>query len=242
MRLILAGAIIASSALTVACSESHAEEGGPSTTRNYQVGNFQQIEVAGSYDVDVRTGPNASVVGNGPEKMLEHTTVEVRGDKLVIRPQERKGWFGGGWSGKGNAHFTVTVPQLRAATIAGSGGIRVDRVAGPSFEGTVAGSGGLNLAQIDVQQLKLAIAGSGGVRGGAGKAQAAEYEIAGSGDLDLGAVVVQDLKVSIAGSGGVHANSNGNANVDIMGSGDVEIAGGAKCKVSKMGSGDVRCS
>jgi len=244
MRKLIAGALLAASAVTVACSESRAEaeDGGPSATRTYKIGNFQQIEVAGPYEVNVRTGANASVAGTGPEKLLANTIVEVRGDKLVIRPQEHKGWFGGGWSSKGTAHFTVTAPQLRAATIAGSGDIQVDRVQGPSFEGTVAGSGGISLAQIDVQQLKLAIAGSGGVRGGGGKVQTAEYDIAGSGDLDLGAVVVQQLKVSIAGSGGVHANSNGNADVSIMGSGDVEIAGGAKCNISKMGSGDVRCS
>jgi hypothetical protein len=242
MRKSIAGALFVATAVIAACSESHAENGGPSATKTYQVGNFQQIEVAGPYEVNVRTGANASVAGTGPEKMLEHTVVEVRGDKLVIRPLERKNWLGGGWSHKGTAQFTVTVPQLRAATIAGSGDIQVDRVQGPSFEGTVAGSGGISLAQIDVQQLKLAIAGSGGVRGGGGKVQTAEYDIAGSGDLDLGAVVVQDLKVSIAGSGGVHANAKRSADVSIMGSGDVEIAGGAKCNVSKMGSGDVRCS
>jgi len=241
MRRSIAAAMIIASVSAAACSESHAEDGGPNTSRSYQVGNFQQVEIAGPYDVDIRTGANPSVAGEGPQTLLERTTVEVRGDKLVIRPQEHKGWFGG-WSSKGKAHFTVTVPQLRGATIAGSGDIRVDRVQGPSFEGTVAGSGGISLAQIEVQTLKLAIAGSGGVKAGAGRAQSAEYDIAGSGDLNLGAVASQQLKVSIAGSGGVRAQSSGTADVSIMGSGDVEIGGGAKCHVSKMGSGNVRCS
>ena len=242
MRKSIAAVVIAASTALIACSQGHAEDGGPATSRTYQVGGFQHIEVAGPYDVDVRTGANPSVAGEGPQNLLERTTVEVRGDKLVIRPQEHKGWFGGWSSSKGKAHFTVTVPQLRGATIAGSGDIRVDKVQGPSFEGTVAGSGGISLAQVEVQTLKLAIAGSGGVKAGAGKAQSAEYDIAGSGDLDLGAVAAQQLKVSIAGSGGVRAQSHGTADVSIMGSGDVEIGGGAKCNVSKMGSGDVRCS
>ena len=178
----------------------------------------------------------------GLRTLLERTTVEVRGDKLVIRPQEHKGWFGGWSSSKGKAHFTVTVPQLRGATIAGSGDIRVDRVQGPSFEGTVAGSGGISLAQIEVQTLKLAIAGSGGVKAGAGRAQSAEYDIAGSGDLDLGArrcPATEGIDRRVRRRA---RTVDGTADVSIMGSGDVEIGGGAKCNVSKMGSGDVRCS
>jgi hypothetical protein len=234
-------AVVATSAALAAC-QVRAHDGGATVSRSYQVGNFQQIEVAGPYDVEVRTGSNPGVSGRGSEKLLERTEVVVQGDKLLIRPERQSGWFHFGSSSHGNAHFTVTVPQLSGATIAGSGDIRVDRVTGKKFEGTVAGSGGINVAAVEVQSLKLSIAGSGGVKAGAGKAQSAEYEIAGSGDVDAGAVQTEQLKVSIAGSGGVHAHSTGTADVSIMGSGDVDVTGGAKCSISKQGSGDVRCS
>jgi hypothetical protein len=234
-------AVIAASAAVAGC-QVHAQEGGPTVSRNYQVGNFQQIEVAGPYDVEVRTGGNPGVSAKGSEKLLERTVVEVRGDKLLIHPEQHNGLFHFGWSNHGKAHFTVTVPQLSGATIAGSGDIRVDKVQGQRFEGTVAGSGGIDVAAMDVQALKLSIAGSGGVKAGSGKAQSAEYEIAGSGDVDAGAIAAQQVKVSIAGSGGVKAHASGTADVSIMGSGDVDVSGGAKCSVSKAGSGNVRCS
>ena len=66
------------------------EDGGATVSRNYQVGNFQQIEVAGPYDVQVRTGANPSGPRAGPEKLLERTVVEVKGDKLLIRPEEQQ--------------------------------------------------------------------------------------------------------------------------------------------------------
>jgi hypothetical protein len=234
-------AVIAASAAVAGC-QVHAQDGGPTVSRNYQVGNFQQIEVAGPYDVEVRTGGNPGVSAKGSEKLLERTVVEVRGDKLLIHPEQHNGLFHFGWSNHGKAHFTVTVPQLSGATIAGSGDIRVDKVQGQRFEGTVAGSGGIDVAAMDVQALKLSIAGSGGVKAGSGKAQSAEYEIAGSGDVDAGAIAAQQVKVSIAGSGGVKAHASGTADVSIMGSGDVDVSGGAKCSVSKAGSGNVRCS
>jgi hypothetical protein len=242
MRMAFAAALIAASATTSACGQNRSDDGGPTVSRNYQVGNFQEIEVAGPYEVDVRTGGTPGVAARGSQKLLERTVVEVRGDKLLIRPQEQHGFFHFGWSTHGKASFTVTVPRLSGATIAGSGDIKVDKVQGDRFEGTVAGSGGLNVAAMDVQSLKLSIAGSGGVKAGAGKAQSAQYDIAGSGDVDAAAVHTQQTKVSITGSGSVRANASGSADVSIMGSGDVDVTGGAKCSISKAGSGDVRCS
>jgi hypothetical protein len=232
--------VIAAAALG-GCQVHAQESGGPTVSRNYPVGNFEKIEVAGPYDVQVRTGGNPGVSASGSQKLIERTVVEVRGDKLIIRPEHQGGWFHMGWSTHGKATFVVTVPKLNGATIAGSGDVRVDHVTGPQFDGAVMGSGGIDVAQLDVQNLKLAIAGSGGVKG-AGKAQSADYDIAGSGDVDASAIQTQQLKVSIAGSGDVRAHSSGTANVSIMGSGDVEVIGGAKCNVSKMGSGNARCS
>jgi hypothetical protein len=233
-------AVVVASAL--AGCQVHAQDGGPTVSKNYNVGNFSAIEVAGPYDVEVRTGSNPSVSARGGEKLLERTVVEIDGDKLVIRPENSHGMFHFGWGHRGTAHFTVTVPQLHGASIAGSGDVRVDKVSGPAFDGSVAGSGSIDVASMSVQQLKLSIAGSGGVKAGAGTAQSADYEIAGSGDIDARAVQSQSLKVSIAGSGGVKAHASGTADVEIMGSGDVDVAGGAKCNVSKSGSGNVRCS
>jgi hypothetical protein len=239
MRNALGIGIVAASLAVSACS--HREDAGATVSRNYQVGAFDQVEVAGPYDVQVRTGPNVSVSASGSEKLLGRTIVEVKGNKLVIRP-EQQGMFHFGWSSRGKAAFTVTVPALSGATIAGSGDIKVDQVKGASFEGTVAGSGGIDVGTMDVQQLKLTIAGSGGARAGSGKAQNAKLEIAGSGDIDAGRIAAQTANVSIAGSGNIKANATGTADVSIMGSGDVEVTGGAKCTVSKQGSGNVSCS
>jgi hypothetical protein len=241
MRHSLTAAIAAG---TIALSGCHVgrDDGGATVSRNYQVGNFQRIEVAGPYDVDVRTGANLSVAARGSERQLDRTIVEVQGDKLVIRPEGNHGWFHFGWSHHGKTAFTVTVPQLAAATIAGSGDIRVDKVQGNSFEGVVAGSGGLNVGNLEVQQLKLSVAGSGDAKAQAGKAQSAKFDIAGSGDIDARAVAAQSTEVSIAGSGNVRANASATAKVSIIGSGDVEVTGGAKCEITKAGSGDVRCS
>jgi hypothetical protein len=238
----IAAALIAVSAATAACSHDREENAGPLISRAYQVGNFTAIDAAGPFNVTVRTGVNPGVQARGNQRLIESLVVEVKGDKLVIHPEEHHGWFGHwGFSNHGNADIAVTVPQLRAATLAGAGGINIDKVQGDSFEGQIAGSGDLTIASLDVGRFKVGIAGAGSVNG-SGKAQSADYDIAGSGDVNADGIVVEDLKIGIAGSGNVRAHATRAANVDIMGSGDVEVKGGAKCSISKMGSGDVRCS
>ena len=229
-------------ATAAGCGETRAQSGGPVVDRQYQADGFTQIEVAGPYDVDVRTGSNFSVSAKGSEKLLERTVVEVEGDRLVIRPTKDKWWNNMGWKHDSKASFVVTLPQISGATIAGSGDIRVNEIRGNSFEGTIAGSGALNLGAVDVQQLKLSIAGSGDVKASGGRAIRAEYEIAGSGGVDASAVNAQDVEVSIAGSGDVRGQATGTADVSIIGSGDVTLTGGARCSISKAGSGNARCS
>jgi hypothetical protein len=242
MRKAVAAAVIAASFTTSACGQHRNEDPGPVVSRNFQVGNFTQVEVAGPLDVNIHTGGNPGVSAQGNQQLIDRLEVEVRGNKLLIHPKNDHNWFGGWHWSHGKGTISVTVPMIEAATLAGSGDLNVDNVKGDRFEGQIAGSGDLKLGSVDVASLKLGIAGSGGATATSGKAQQAEYEIAGSGDVDAQAVQVQQLKASIAGSGGIKAHASGTANVDIMGSGDVNVTGGAKCSISKAGSGTVNCS
>lgn len=240
MRKSIATAVITASALTSACGQSHAGD-GPTVSRNYPVGNFQQIEVAGPYDVNVQTGGNVGVSAQGGQSTLDRTEVTVEGDKLVIQPKNH-GLFSFSFGSRHKTTFTVTVPQLTSASLAGAGDLNVNAVHGDTFEASLAGAGDLGIGSVDVKSLKVSMTGAGDAKVGTGKAEIAEYSAVGAGGIDARGVVSRDAKVTIAGSGDVHANATGAAVVEVMGSGDVDIAGGAKCSVTKHGSGDVRCS
>jgi len=241
MRAIGIGMLAVAALSLAGCGEAHSESGGgPRAERSYQVGPFQQIEVAGPYDVQVTTGGAPAVTASGPQNAIDRLVVEVRDNKLLIHPESHGFFTVGGWNGSVNVH--VTAPALAAASLAGSGELQVDKVHGNSFEGNVAGSGDLTIGQASVQSLKLSIGGSGNILARSGKVAAVEYDIAGSGGIDARSVGAQNANVSVAGSGNVNAQASGTANVNIMGSGDVTLTGGAKCSVTKAGSGDARCS
>jgi hypothetical protein len=240
MRKSIATALIAASALTGACGQSQASD-GPIISRNYPVGNFHQIEVAGPYDVNVQTGSNPGVSAQGGQSTLDRTEVTVEGDKLVIHPKGH-GLFSFSFGSHHKTSFTVTVPQLSSAVLAGAGDLNVNAVRGDRFEASLAGAGDLGIGSVDVKSLKVSMRGAGDAKVGSGKAEIADYSSVGAGTIDARGVATRDTNISIAGSGDIHANATGAAVVSIMGSGDVDITGGAKCSVTKHGSGDVRCS
>lgn len=234
--------LAAVSLLATACNfgdgaEAKDRDPGPEVARNYQVGAFDKVAVAGPYEVNVVTGGQPGVSAKGGSNLLDETDVVVEGGTLKIKPKKRNGirW---NWN-NGKAVFTVNTAALHGASIAGSGGVNVDKVAG-DFDGDVAGSGDLKVGSIAGGKVKLAIAGSGDVEA-AGKADSVELSIAGSGDMRTGGLASRTADVSIAGSGNVEANASESADVSIMGSGDVRIQGGGKCTVSKAGSGNVVC-
>ena len=215
------------------------EDAGPATERDFQVGDFNRIEMAGAYDVNVKTGSAPTVHARGGQNVLDQLEIKVVNGTLQIGSKRRGGFH---WGHNGQVTLDVTVPALAGVALAGSGDVKVDRIAGEQFEGGISGSGNLDIDNIEVGRLKIGIAGSGGAKAGTGKATAAEYDIAGSGDIDAKGVASETTKVSIAGSGGIAGQATKTADVNIMGSGDVELTGGAKCNVTKHGSGDVRCS
>jgi hypothetical protein len=231
--------IITASLAAAGCTEARSENGGPVAERDFKVGDFDRIELAGAYDTTVRTGSAPSVHAKGNSQALDDLEVAVRNGTLVISHKKRSGF---NWRRQGKLELTVTVPSLRGAELAGAGDIRVDRVAGDSFEGRINGAGDLHLERVEVGSLKLAISGAGTATAKAGSARNVNYSVAGAGDIHAKDVSSETASVSIAGAGGVSARATKTANVSIMGAGDVNLTGGAKCTISKMGPGDVHCS
>ena len=158
---------------------AHRDHDGPDGEREFKIGEFERLEVAGPFDVEVETGGSPSVRASGPEWALENLSVEHEDDRLFI-----------GCDGDcdGDVRIVVTVGQLQAVRSSGSGDISIDRIKGELFECTSSGSGDLAIDEIKVDRLKLSAAGSGDIR--IDKLRATEFEttLMGSGDLSVVAV------------------------------------------------------
>ena len=118
--------------------------------------------------------------------------------------------------------------------------VRVDRIAGESFESSIAGSGELSIVAMEVEEANFNIGGGGDITA-SGTAREVRVSIAGSGEVGATGLRSETASVSITGSGDVELTVMDDANVSIVGSGDVDIAGPGRCSVTRFGSGDVNC-
>jgi hypothetical protein len=232
---------IAALGLLAGCGMVSAQaDAGGGATRSFAARGFDRVSLRGSDNVVVRVGGAESVTATGPEAELEKLEIVVKdGELRVGREKQSWNWSWGGRDRK-PVVVTVTLPQLRGASVAGSGDMQVDRVRTASFSGGIAGSGNLQIAQLMAEAASLEIAGSGNASV-SGQAKSLDVSIAGSGNLEANGLRAERAKISIAGSGDVRAQVSGEADVSIVGSGDVRIAGSPRCRVSKMGSGNVTC-
>lgn len=234
---IMAGAAVGA-ALLAGCNHRD-ESPGRQIRRDIQVGAFEKVAVAGSYDVVVTVGGAPSARVEGDSKRIDRMDISVEGGTLRIREKRHRGFSFFSHDRKPVTVY-VTTPALVGADIAGSGDIRIDKVNGGDFHGAIAGSGDLQIGALQARSASFAIAGSGNIQA-AGKAESVDYSIAGSGDIAAGGLEARRAKVSVAGSGNVEGRAMESADISIMGSGDVSLTGTAKCNIRKKGSGEARC-
>lgn len=225
-------------AMAIAAPAQEGTGGGPSIQRNYPVGGFDSVLAAGPHKVVVTTGGAAYVRAEGAADALERMEVVVEDGDLEIRPKEQ--YRNRSWSETRPATFYVSVPNLRKASIAGSGNMSVDRVSGDRFSASVAGSGELQIGSIRASDANFSVAGSGDLTA-RGQVGSSRLSIAGSGNLNMADLTTRSASVSVAGSGATRLNASERVSVSIIGSGDVAVTGTATCSVNRMGSGRVRC-
>ncbi|USI74389.1 head GIN domain-containing protein [Sphingomonas morindae] len=226
--------LLAPALLLAACGPAAA------ATRAFPVNSFSQLRVEGPFKVEVHVGGAPAVHAEGKPEALERLELEQRGDVVIVRPKHSLGWTNWSLDGKDPLIVYVTLPQLRAATLAGSGDVTIDRAAGPALAVALEGSGDISLATASVRALKLALTGSGDLTIG-GHADSAEATLNGSGDIHGDRLVAETAAITLVGSGDVTLGARRSATGALTGSGDIRVLGAAPCTISRHGSGDVRC-
>jgi hypothetical protein len=208
--------------------------------RGYRVGSFDKIVAAGPNLVVVHVGGAPSVTARGPTATLDMMEVVIEHGGVQIRPR-REFRDGSYWRGIKPATFSVTMPRVTDATLAGSGDMRIDRAEGGKFAAVVAGSGSLDVAAMRVSEATFTMAGSGNLTA-RGSAARTNLSVAGSGNVRARGVTSRSASVAIAGSGTAELTAQESADVSIVGSGDAVISGPARCQVTRIGSGRARCN
>lgn len=204
--------------------------------RSFSVRNFDGIELTGTHQVEVTTGPAASVRAEGTAAALDSLRIRVDGGTLEI---DNRGL--GTNRNAEPARIIVTTPELRDIEITGSGAIAVNRIAGRTLDIDTSGSGSVTIAAVDVRNFDVDLSGSGMVTA-AGRCDNANVEVSGSGRVDIRQLRCARLDAELRGSGSIDAFASQSADLSTVGTGNINVTGGARCQTARVGTGRATCN
>ena len=210
------------------------------TSQVRTVSAFTEISLKIDANVHLKQGNTQSVEVKGNGETLNRLITDVNDRKLVIKfPSDT--WFKK-WN-PGPVDIYVTIPQIDALTISGSGSIvSKEKINSRILSLTLSGSGDINLADLSAEKVSVMLSGSGNVHLSGSSETAAEFKatISGSGNVKAVDFPADDVNVKIGGSGNCWVNSVKNLVAKLAGSGNVIYRGNPLVDSSILGSGNVK--
>ena len=202
------------------------------------VKNFNGVASAGPINVIVTLGNTESCRFEGDAEAIASIVTEVKGNVLVIRPQNSITSWSRKYEGKKITAY-VTAKELASLTVSGSGNLTVNgKISTGSLTTTISGSGNIK-ATADVDDYSGVISGSGAINitGGADRAKVV---ISSSGTFAGKSFSTKTLNSTISGSGTVNIAVSESIRAVISGSGNVNYSGNPTVDKTVIGSGGVR--
>ncbi|MEO8583168.1 MAG: head GIN domain-containing protein [Flavitalea sp.] len=226
------GLIVLVSCSTFTSRSVHGE--GPLTKQQRTVGNFDQIQSFGSFDVSISSAETNSVKVEAEENLQEFIEVVVDNNTLNIRQKRNYNI-----DSPHGIKITLFAPALRALRLFGSGNVQTEnRIPSPGqLEIESSGSGDI-IYDLKAESLKAQLSGSGKMQL-AGMANDVDAAINGSGNIKAKDLETNKTGIRISGSGNAEINVKEKLNLEINGSGDVRYWGSPDVNTHIAGSGTV---
>ncbi|WP_168211655.1 head GIN domain-containing protein [Ruania zhangjianzhongii] len=205
---------------------------GPTATENRDVpAGATGVRVEGTGDVTFQPGDPALAVTAG-RNTLERIETEERAGVLALDVD------GGFLNSPGPIDYELSLPELDAVEIAGSGS--VSGVVAPADQLTVHidGSGDIDLTEIDADEVRVVISGSGSVEL-EGTAEHLDVLIEGSGEFHGDRLEATTAATAIEGSGDIEVHATDTLDASISGSGTTRHTGGAEVTEHIDGGGEI---
>ena len=205
-------------------------------TEKRNVGTFDGIHIAGSYNVTLISGAEGTIELKGDEEELEKIASNVKNGTLTIK-QKEKSWFGT-W-GNEMVYITIPVKDIDKVILSGSGEIDSRFTPeGNHFKSILSGAGDIHIS-VDVNHLDAMVTGSGKIIL-EGDASTVDFTVTGSGEIEANGIEASTGRGKIKVSGDIEMYVSEILDAHITGSGDVVCRGNPKKQKTKItGSGNI---
>lgn len=207
-------------------------------TRN--VDTFTKLSFRVPGKLYLKQGSPQKVELEGPKDVLKEIETEVDGGKLIIGKEDK--WMNWNWGDKDRIIAYVTVKDLSAISVSGSGDlIGQGKITSSDIDLSVSGSGSLQIEVDASGKMEGNVSGSGELIV-KGSCRSFESDVSGSGEVNLSATIQESADFGVSGSGKIRAEGTvKEVKTSISGSGKVLAANleADKCDIRISGSGDV---
>ncbi|MGB6150663.1 MAG: head GIN domain-containing protein [Pricia sp.] len=210
---------------------------GNTVSIDRSVGEYDEIAVAGWFDVDLVDGKEGELTIEGEENLLEYIVTEVKNGKLVIK--QEKGVNLKPSNRNGGIRITVPVERIDALYLSGSADIvGKTTIKTSKFETNMSGSGDITL-DLETSSISASMSGSGDMNL-SGKTTDFNATISGSGDIKAYDLIADKVEATVSGSADIKVTANKMLKARVSGSGDISYRGNpTKVDTKTSGSGDI---
>jgi hypothetical protein len=207
---------------------------GKVVSENRDVKGFQSVSLSGSGDLIITQGANEALRIEAEDNLLPLIESDVRGGTLYLGFKPNIGSIVTTQPVK----YYLSVKELNAAILSGSGSIQADSLKASHITLTTSGSGSMDIKSLTADTLKLTMSGSGDASLG-GLVGQQTIQISGSGNYQAGSLDTQQTTAIISGSGTMTVWARDSLNLTISGSGSVDYYGKPSLNQIISGSGKI---
>lgn len=230
------------------------ESGTTHVTQTYPLQNISHLALGTHGELYLTQGDTESLTIETTENTLPRINVTTENDELTLTVEPRLTLMQ-----TETIIYRLTVKDLNAITLSGSGDIFAGPLIGERLDVKVSGSGNLVLDQVIVSEFTTQVSGSGDVQVADLQADTIETHSSGSSDVTLhgkaethtlkitgsGKVFAENLEtttilVEVNGSGEARLWAQGTLEVEVNGSGDVAFYGNPQVEIIKGEADDIR--
>jgi hypothetical protein len=215
------------------CGDWGVDGNGNRVDESREVAAFTRVRSNSELDVQVVQGDTQSLTVSVDSNLQELVQTRVDGDTLYLDLKDEVDEIVAG------PHVLITMPQLTAAKLAGSGSLTVAfNEPEQPLDLYLSGSGDLSFKGTTAA-IGAFLSGSGDL-GLEGETSDVEMNLSGSGRIRGQELAASSAAIDLSGSGDVSANVQDSVTVSLSGSGQVDLFGDAALdRYHDTGSGDL---
>ncbi len=202
-------------------------------TETRSTGNFDAISVGGSFEVEIKTGPETSVLVEADDNIIKYIKTTVSGNTLKIRTE--------GLNNFGNVHMRVyiTVPSLNSIKASASADVEVTGILASESRITFRASSSASIkADVNAPEIDSDVSSSATITL-SGKTKTHKAEASSSGEIRSYDLLSENATVAASSSADIQVFASVSLNARASSSGSVRYIGAATVTKAESSSGTV---